>query len=78
MSDADIDEFFDFPGSDVMELREFLDYLNRNQFTAVMTQLLDMFSDQPLSHLVQKQQEDLKDVYSTLTFRTGKNRISPS
>ncbi len=61
--DADIDEFFDFPGSDVMELREFLDYLNRNEFTAVMTQLLDMFSDQSLSHLVQKQQEDLKDVY---------------
>jgi Glycosyl transferase family 2 len=61
--DADVDEFFDYPGSNVMDLGTFLDYLNRNQYTAVVTQLLDMFSDQPLSHLVHKQQEQLASLY---------------
>jgi hypothetical protein len=46
-----------------MELHRFLEYLNRNQYTAVVTQLLDMFSDQPLSHLVMEQHENLKEVY---------------
>ncbi len=62
--DADIDEFFDYPFSDVMGLGKFLEYLNRNRYTAVVTQLLDMFSDRPLSHLATKQEkEDLKQVY---------------
>jgi hypothetical protein len=60
--DADIDEFFDYPGSDIMNLQQFLEYLDSNQYTAVLTQLLDMFSDRPLSHLV-KQHESLKQVY---------------
>jgi Glycosyl transferase family 2 len=61
--DADIDEFFDYPFSDVIRLREFLKYLNQNQYTAVITQLLDMFSDKPASHLAREQTEDLKSVY---------------
>lgn len=61
--DADIDEFFDYPFSDVIGLREFLNYLNQNQYTAVITQLLDMFSDKPASHLAREQKEDLKSVY---------------
>lgn len=61
--DADIDEFFDYPFSDVIGLREFLEYLNRKQYTAVITQLLDMFSDRPVSHLAKKQEENLKAVY---------------
>ena len=61
--DADIDEFFDYPFSNVIGLREFLDYLNRRRYTAVITQLLDMFSDKPLSHLNKKQEENLKEVY---------------
>lgn len=61
--DADIDELFDYPGSEVMELQRFLEYLNRNQYTAVVTQLLDMFSDRPLSYLAMEQHENLKEVY---------------
>jgi hypothetical protein len=49
--DADIDEFFEFPGSDEIELTQLLDYLNRNRYTAVVTQLADMFSARPLSEL---------------------------
>ena len=60
--DADIDEFFDYPFSDVIDLRGFLEYLNEKHYTAVMTQLLDMFPDKPVSHLTKKQEEDLKAV----------------
>ena len=44
----DIDEFFDYPGSNEVSLQCFLQYLNANSYTAVMGQMLDMFSDKPL------------------------------
>ena len=46
--DADIDEFFDYPFSDAIDLQQFLVYLNQNHYTAIITHLLDMFSDRPL------------------------------
>ena len=61
--DADVDELFDYPHSDVVSLQELLAYLNEHNYSAVMTQLLDMFSDRPLSHLVNEQKEDIKAVY---------------
>lgn len=61
--DVDIDEFFDYPFSHVMNLRGFLEYLNNNSYTAVITQLLDMFSDMPVSHLTNRQEENLKAIY---------------
>lgn len=61
--DADIDEFFDYPFSEIMELSDFLEYLNRRRYTAVITQLLDMFSDKPLSYLANRQQDQLSSVY---------------
>jgi hypothetical protein len=61
--DADIDEFFDFPFSDVIGLQGFLDYLNQHRYTAVITQLLDMFSDKPLSYLSSERKEDIKLAY---------------
>jgi hypothetical protein len=62
--DADIDEFFDYPYSDVVPLRNFLEYLNGRQHTAVVTQLLDMFADKPLSQVKAAQTGDLKATYS--------------
>lgn len=62
--DVDIDEYFDYPFSHVASLSKFLEYLNRRNYTAVMTQMLDMFSDRPLAALAHKMdQEDLKEVY---------------
>ncbi len=61
--DADMDEFFDYPFSDQVGLHGLLDYLNGKGYTAVMNQMLDMFSDRPLSHLTRMQQENLKEVY---------------
>lgn len=61
--DADQDEFFDYPFSNVIGLQCFIEYLNKRNYTAVVTQLLDMFSDKPASHLGIKQEENLKTIY---------------
>jgi glycosyltransferase involved in cell wall biosynthesis len=62
--DADIDEFFDYPFSSQINLREFLKYLNEQRSNAVITQLLDMFSNQPPSRLPSTQQQHLKEMYA--------------
>ena len=56
--DADIDEYFDYPYSDIVTLNQFIEYLNANAYTAVVTQLLDLFSDEPLSRVEEKIQEN--------------------
>jgi hypothetical protein len=45
---VDIDELFDYPYSDVMDLGSLLGYLNENGYTAVMAHALDMFPEEPL------------------------------
>lgn len=69
--DADIDEFFDYPYSDLVTLDRFIQYLNSHAYTAVVTQLLDMFPDEPLSCLEKrlsclekrKQEYELREIY---------------
>jgi len=61
--DADIDEFFDYPFSAKVCFRNFLRYLNQNGSSAVLTQLLDMFSDQPLARLPVTPGQCLREVY---------------
>ena len=61
--DVDIDEFFDYPFSDVVPLSRFLAYLNNRGYTAVMTQMLDMFSDRSISSLRDQKSENLKQVH---------------
>ena len=46
---VDMDELFDYPYSDVMSLDSLLRYLTGKSYTAVAAQMLDMFSDEPLS-----------------------------
>ncbi|MCX5783361.1 MAG: glycosyltransferase family 2 protein, partial [Elusimicrobia bacterium] len=47
---ADMDEFFDYPFSGKISLEKLLEYLNANSYNAVITQMLDMFSDKPLDN----------------------------
>jgi hypothetical protein len=61
--DVDVDEFFDFPFSQVLGLRQFLGHLNRKRFNVVVTQMLDVFADRPLSSLAESKDEDLKKTY---------------
>ena len=46
---ADIDELFEYPYSDVVSLKALLRYLNDNFYTAVVTYMLDMFPETLLS-----------------------------
>src|SRR5215211_5550491 len=46
---VDIDELFDYPYSDVVEIGSLLRYLNERSYTAVVAQMLDMFPEEPLS-----------------------------
>jgi hypothetical protein len=50
---VDIDEFFDYPYSDIVSLSSFLSYLNEGSYTAVVTQMLDMFPEKPVSDNVE-------------------------
>lgn len=45
---ADIDELWDYPLSDQLPLKRFLQYLNAHAFTAVAAQMLDLFPTGPV------------------------------
>lgn len=61
---ADIDELFDYPYSNQIRLNSLLSYLNQNGYTAVVTQMLDMFSDRPLNQLKSDPNDCLKADYT--------------
>jgi hypothetical protein len=61
--DVDIDELFDYPWSEVVDLSGFLKYLNKQGYNGVITQMLDLFSDRPLVHLLSTSREDIKKTY---------------
>jgi len=50
----DVDELFDYPFSDQLDLHGLTRYLEANAYTAVIGQMLDMFSDVPLSKLADR------------------------
>ncbi|MEO8692368.1 MAG: glycosyltransferase family 2 protein [Acidimicrobiales bacterium] len=45
----DVDELFDYPQSDRLDVRGLLGYLAHHGYTAVVVQMLDMFSAEPLA-----------------------------
>jgi len=60
---ADIDERFDYPYSDVIDLGGLLAYLNEHSYTAVVAQMLDMFGDGPLDRLGSTPEDTLEEKY---------------
>ncbi len=60
---ADIDELFEYPFSNRLTLAGFLQYLDSRCFTAVATQMLDMFSPLPLVEVTSSIDDSLKDKY---------------
>ena len=61
---VDIDELFDYPYSDVISLHSFLSYLNRNSYTAVVAQMLDMFPEKLSSGRESVIDEPLKELHT--------------
>jgi Glycosyl transferase family 2 len=67
---VDMDELFDYPYSDVVNLSSLLRYLNNGGYTAVVAQMLDMFPEKPLSsavgdegNLAESEDESLKELH---------------
>jgi hypothetical protein len=60
---ADIDEFFDWPFSRVVSIGSLLRYLNARGYTAVIAQMLDLFSELPISEVRDDPEEDITKNY---------------
>lgn len=60
---CDVDELFDYPYSDRLDLSGFLHYLNHHSYTAVAAQMLDMFSERPFSQLSSHPEDSLQEKY---------------
>jgi hypothetical protein len=60
---VDIDEFFDWPFKRITSLQSLLRYLNARGYTAVVAQMLDLFSDLPLSQLKDNPDHDVTENY---------------
>jgi hypothetical protein len=61
---ADIDELFEYPFARELPLPGFLEYLNGRRFTAVVAQMLDMFSELPLDEVESRPDDRLTDTYT--------------
>jgi glycosyltransferase involved in cell wall biosynthesis len=60
---AEIDEFFDYWGSEWINIQQLTGFLSRFGFTAVTMQMLDMFSDRTLTELDSRPSDDLATKY---------------
>lgn len=60
---ADIDEHFHYPHADRLPIHELLRYLNRHGYTAVVAQMLDMFSGDALQAHRSSVDDRLADFY---------------
>jgi glycosyltransferase involved in cell wall biosynthesis len=60
---VDVDELFAYPYMDVVSLPALLGYLSENGYTAVVTSVLDMFPEEPLTDLVRHEDEPLKELH---------------
>jgi hypothetical protein len=61
---ADIDELFHYPLSRYIPLRSFIQYLEVGAYNAVITQMLDMFSEIPFHKLVSNANDRLREKYN--------------
>ncbi|MCG6135003.1 MAG: glycosyltransferase [Nostoc sp. LLA-1] len=61
---VDIDELFDYPFSDTLSVSSLLNYLNKNSYTSVVVQMLDMFSSKSLARLKSTKNDDIKRIYN--------------
>ena len=58
---VDIDERFDYPYSDLIDVRRLLTYLNTHGYTAVLAQMLDLFGDAPLDRMRSTPDDSLRE-----------------
>jgi hypothetical protein len=61
---VDIDELFDYPYSDVIDLKSLLGYLNSKSYSAVTSHMLDMFPNEPLAGRTGEAEEFSKEQHT--------------
>jgi hypothetical protein len=61
---TDIDEFFDWPFSRVVSVGSLLRYLNARCYSAVVAQMLDLFSELPMSEVRDDPEDDVTKNYN--------------
>jgi hypothetical protein len=59
----DIDELWEYPAAERLALPDFVRYLNVKKYTAVVCQMLDLFSDLPLDKVRSRPGDDLQARY---------------
>lgn len=59
----DIDELWEYPEAERLSLHLFIRYLNEHRYSAVVCQMLDLFSDLPLGRVRSRPGENLKQAY---------------
>ena len=60
---VDIDELWEYPGISKVSLPQFFNYLDNNNYDAVMSYMLDVFADIPLRKMNEISSNDLKATY---------------
>jgi hypothetical protein len=60
---VDIDELWEYPFQEKLELSAFLQYLDENNFNAVMSVMVDMFANLPLKSLADVKHFPLREAY---------------
>lgn len=74
---VDIDEFFDYPYSDVLALDSLLSYLNSKSYTAVTAHLLDMFPENLVVNREDERDEAWKEEHRFYDISTLKRPRMP-
>jgi hypothetical protein len=59
----DIDELFDYPGSSKISVQQFVSYLERQDVNAVVTQMLDMYSERAFGTFRSRPGDDFATLY---------------
>ena len=70
----DIDELFDYPFSDRINLKLLVTYMNRNSYNCLLAHMLDMFSDKSLDTLEKCGELDIKEEYRFYDFSDFKKK----
>lgn len=72
---VDIDELWEYPYQNQIPLTKFLAYLDKHNYNAVMSVMVDMFADLPLKNLQTLQEKPLKQAYPF--FDNSHMKITP-
>lgn len=71
---VDIDELFDYPFSRTISIKALLGYLNKQGYTAVAAQMLDMFSKEGLASSVHSEMISLREKYKYYDINSIKKK----